>query len=83
MRTYQRAVKASSAGGWRIAVTFENGTQGVFDFAPFLDYPCYRPLKSPGIFECVRAHHGTLMWPGEIDIAPEAVWNACVKEVAK
>jgi len=80
MRTYQRTVQACSAGGLNVAVTFEDGTRGVFDFTPFIDYPCYRSLKSPGVFACVKADHGTLMWPGEIDIAPETVWSSSVRE---
>lgn len=79
MRTYQRAVKARHLDGWNVAVTFEDGTKGVFDFAPYLGYPCYSSLKSPGVFGSVCADHGTLTWPGDIDIAPEAVWEDSVK----
>ena len=75
MRTYKRTVKAEHIGGLNVAVTFEDGTSGVFDFTPFADYPCYRPLKSEGLFSMVRADHGTLAWPGDIDIAPETVWE--------
>ena len=75
MRTYQRTVSAEYAGGLTVAVKFENGVKGLFDFAPFADYSCYQSLKSNAIFAAVRADHGTLMWPGDIDIAPEAVWE--------
>ena len=74
MKNYQRTVKATPAGGWNVAVTFEDGSKGTFDFSPFVDYPCYAPIREKGVFERVVADHGTLMWPGEIDIAPEAVW---------
>lgn len=74
MTTYRRVVKAEHAGGLNVAVTFEGGVRGVFDFSPFAEHPCYRALKAPGVFACVRADHGTLSWPGEIDISPEAVW---------
>ena len=74
MRTYKRTVGAKYVGGWNVAVTFEDGSEGVFDFTPFADYSCYRQLKSKGLFSLVKADHGTLSWPGEIDIAPEAVW---------
>ena len=74
MRTYKKTVGAKYAGGWNVIVTFEDGSEGVFDFTPFADYACYRQLKSKGLFSLVKADHGTLSWPGEIDIAPEAVW---------
>ena len=82
MRTYRRTRKARYLEGLKIAVEFEDGTHGVFDFSPFADYPCYRSLKSIGVFSSVKADHGTLMWPGEIDIAPEAVWEGTVRESA-
>ena len=79
MTTYQTAVKASPASGFKINVTFSNGETGVFDFTPYLEYPCYAPLKEPNMFAQVVAAHGTLMWPGEIDISPEAVWEDTVR----
>jgi len=79
MRTYQRTTKAEAIGGWNVSVTFADGSSGTFDFSPFIDYPCYAPLKKPGVFACVRADHGTLVWPGEIDIAPEAVYAGATR----
>ena len=78
MRTYKRTVKAEDVGGFNIAVTFEDGTTGTFDFSPYADYACYRQLKSEGLFSLVRADHGTVAWPGDIDIAPETVWTNAV-----
>ena len=78
MRTYKRTVKAEHVGGFNIAVTFEDGTTGTFDFSPYADYACYRKLKSEGLFSLVRADHGTVAWPGDIDIAPETVWTHAV-----
>ena len=31
-------------------------------------------LTSPAIFNCARADYGTVIWPGEIDIAPEMLY---------
>ena len=76
MRTYKKTVDASYAGDYNVSVLFEDGSRGVFDFTPYLNYPCYRSLKSQGIFSLVKADHGTLSWPGDIDIAPEAVWSS-------
>ena len=78
MRTYKRTVKAEHVGGFNIAVTFEDGTTGTFDFSPYAAYACHRQLKSEGLFSLVRADHGTVAWPGDIDIAPETVWTHAV-----
>ena len=37
-----------------------------------------KQLKSEGLFSLVRADHGTVAWPGDIDIAPETVWTHAV-----
>lgn len=79
MRTYKRTTKAEYIGDLNISVTFEDGSQGVFDFTPYADYACYKPLKSNGLFSLVRADHGTIAWPGDIDISPEAVWQSAVR----
>ena len=40
-------------------MTFADGTGGVFDFAPYLEHPCYEPLRDRAFFEKVQAAHGT------------------------
>ena len=75
MLSYRKTVSARHLDGMNISVTFDNGTCGVFDFTPYVDYPCYHKLRDPEFFALVRAEHGTLMWPGEIDISPETVWE--------
>ena len=75
MTTYKTTVRATPKQDYKIDVTFSNGERGIFDITPYLGYDCYAPLKNPDIFSQVVAAHGTLMWPGEIDIAPEVVWE--------
>ena len=74
MRTFQQITSARAGEGYLVHVAFADGTDGVFDFAPYLHYPCYAPLRDREIFAQVTAAHGTLSWPGGIDISPEAVW---------
>lgn len=79
MRTFQQTVSARAGDGFDILVSFADGSSGVFDFSPYIDFPCYAPLRERAFFEKVEAAHGTLSWPGEIDIAPEAVWEDAVR----
>ena len=81
MQTFKHTVAAKAGKGFKITVSFEDGTKGVFDFSPYLDYPCYEPLRDPAFFELVEASHGTLAWPGDIDISPEAVWADTVRSM--
>ena len=75
MKSYRKMVDASHIGGMKVAVSFSDGTSGVFDFAPFSSYPCYAPLLDPDVFSRVSAEHGTLSWPNGIDMSPECVWS--------
>ena len=81
MQTFQQTISARAGDGYKIHVAFADGTSGIFDFSPYMEYPCYEPLRERAFFEKVEASHGTLSWPGEIDIAPEAVWADAVRSV--
>jgi hypothetical protein len=34
------------------------------------------PLRDPEFFACVFLDHGAVSWPGEIDLAPDAMYRA-------
>lgn len=57
---------------------FENGERRRFDMSPYLHYPIFRRLQNPGFFSLARAEHGTVVWPGDIDIAPETLYELSV-----
>ena len=61
---------------------FENGERRRFDMSPYLHYPIFRRLENPGFFSLARAEHGTVVWPGDIDIAPETLYELSVPVAA-
>lgn len=63
----------------RVEVTFQDGTLGVFDCAPYFKEPFWSRLSEPAFFKQVRVEGGTLTWPNDVDIAPEEVWHQSVK----
>ena len=66
--------------GHKLWVKFDTGEARVFDFTPFLKYPCYKPLMDEKLFKEVYIDYGTAVWnDGEIDIAPEQLYNAGVE----
>ena len=60
---------------------FSNGDQGMLWLADHLKFVGYfAPLASPEFFEEVYLDHGTLCWPGGIDLDPIVVhaWTMAV-----
>ena len=61
-----------------IAVRFRDGTEGEVDLAALL--ACESPgvfeaLRDPDVFRQVYLDHGAVTWPGEIDLAPDAMYD--------
>jgi hypothetical protein len=61
-------------------VQFVDGTRGVVDLRPLLDRAdvnetVFGPLRDPDFFSRVGVHLGAVEWPGEIDLAPDAMYD--------
>jgi hypothetical protein len=63
---------------FRLALTFSNRERRCFDMRPYLHLPVYRRLENPGFFALAQVDYGTVVWPGEIDIAPETLYDRSV-----
>ena len=61
-----------------LVLTFNSGERRRFDMRPYLQYPVFRRLENPGYFSLARVDYGTVTWPGDIDIAPETLYDRSV-----
>ena len=66
---------------YRLDVTFVDGTQGEVDLAAFLQQPqvaasVFAPLKDVATFGQARVGLGAVEWPGGVDLAPDAMYDA-------
>ncbi len=61
-----------------LVLTFKNGERRRFDMRPYLHYPVFRRLENPSYFSLARIDYGTVTWPGDIDIAPETLYDRSV-----
>ncbi len=57
-----------------LLLVFSNGEQKQFDMTPYLHYPVFQRLQNPGFFKLSKMHYGTVIWSGDIDIAPETLY---------
>ena len=69
-------VHAKYEKGFRIHLTFNDGTAGSVDFEPWLSGPVFEPLKRPAYFRRFFVDGGTVVWPNGADIAPETLYDA-------
>jgi hypothetical protein len=64
-------------GPQRLRLSFEDGTVGEVDFAGREWRGVLEPLGNPAFFARVSVDQesGTIAWPGEIDLAPEPLYE--------
>jgi hypothetical protein len=58
-----------------LLLVFENGEKRRFDMKPCLDRKPFSRLKNSPLVLQAAVAHGTVVWPGNIDIAPETLWD--------
>lgn len=56
-----------------LSVRFVDGVAGTVRFLPSHLTGVFTPLKQPDFFKKVFVHDGVVTWPGEIDLAPDAM----------
>ena len=59
-----------------LVLLFENQEKRVFDMTPYLNKKPFSRLKDSPLFMKATTAYGTVVWPGNIDIAPETLWDS-------
>ncbi len=63
----------------RLGVRFNDGTEGTVDLTRRLqrdDAGVFAALRDPAVFGSARVDLGAVSWPGGIDLAPDAMYDA-------
>jgi hypothetical protein len=55
--------------------SFADGLTGRVRFAPDYFAGVFEFLRDPRVFEQVFVDHGAVAWPGDIDLAPDAMYQ--------
>lgn len=58
-----------------LILKFENGEQRRFDMATYIEQKPWVRLKSGQVFQGAVVENGTVVWPGNIDIDPETLYE--------
>jgi len=59
-----------------LQVQFEDGTIGKLKFESSYFTGVFEALKNPFTFEQVYVDSGSVAWPGDLDLAPDAMYSA-------
>jgi len=63
---------------YQLLLEFANGERRCFDMVPYLDRKPFVRIKTLPLFMLARIEYGTVVWPGDIDIAPETLYDRSV-----
>lgn len=67
---------------FRLEVTFMDGLQGYVDLSHKIlseKAGVFTQLREPSFFNKVHVEYGAVTWPGEIDLAPDAMYDQIKK----
>ena len=70
---YWGVVEVKPEPGYRLFVRFQDGLRGHVCLRKEELTGVLAPLNDPGFFEKVFIDRGAIAWPGEIDLAPDAM----------
>ena len=78
METLLDVVRVKVKPAYMLELEFENGEVRLFDFSPYLKKKPFDRLKDTTAFYGAHVNYGTVCWPGELDVAPETLYDNSV-----
>ncbi|MGD0294177.1 MAG: DUF2442 domain-containing protein [Terracidiphilus sp.] len=81
-RSPWRVTKVEVLPEFRLRVAFADGLTGIVDMSRLVHSPqagVFAALANPSLFAQVRLDYGAVTWPGELDLAPDAM-HAAIQE---
>jgi hypothetical protein len=78
-RSPWRVTEVEAFSGFRLRVAFAAGLRGMVDMSGLVHSPkagVFAALADPSLFAKVTLDYGAVTWPGELDLAPDAMHDA-------
>jgi hypothetical protein len=77
-----RVREVAALRDYRLSVRFVDGLSGTVDMSVLITSPeagVFASLSDHTLFDQVYVEHGAVTWPGDLDLAPDAMY-AAIKE---
>ena len=68
-------VEVKAGPGRELLVRFADGTSGMVRFDDAFFTGVFEALKDDALFRRAYVEHGAVTWPGELDLAPDAMYD--------
>ena len=75
MQTLLDVVNVQTQTNYVLLLHFENGELRRIDMQPYIHQKPWTTLSYIKLFNQAKIANGTVVWPGEIDIDPEALYE--------
>jgi len=78
-----RVAAVSPLPGFKLSVRFNDGTEGYVSMSGLIHSPAagvFKVLRDEELFSKVSLHYGAVTWPGDLDIAPDAMYEAIIRD---
>ncbi len=82
-RSPWRVTEVEALPGLRLRVAFADGLTGTVDLSAMVHSPnagVFAALADPSLFAEVTLEYGAVAWPGDLDLAPDAMHTAIQKQ---
>lgn len=74
----ESVIKVRTKCDFKMELEFNTGETRIFDVRPYLEKGVFQRLKDVSLFKQAYVAFDTVCWPGNIDIAPETLYDASV-----
>lgn len=66
----------SPLSNYRLACTFDNGTEKIADITQYIQSEVFKPLQKPELFNKVQNRGYYVEWlDGEVDLSADTLWH--------
>jgi len=75
-----RVTKIEYQGELKLKIAFNDGLSGILDFSNLLTGNIFAPLEELSNFTTASVQYGTIVWDGDVDMAPEYLHTKMVEQ---